>query len=184
MNKITRTKAMMLVALGALLLSGGSYFLVYKEVVKAHKEHVAIHAEYDTLIRERGHRDEVRALVADTVDVRAELAGYLVPDEPIDFLNLLEKELAQEAGVVLQVESLSKEDTGTGKLKKGEVPKDPHVQAVLLVEGQWENIYHFISLLETAPYALVVNRVNLSEEELETGYGWSGQIHMSVNTKN
>jgi len=184
MNKITRTKVTVLISLGALLLSAGVYFFMYKEVVGAHEKHMTIHAEYGTLIRERGHRDEVRALVAETEDVRTELAGYLVPDEPIDFLNLLEKELAQEAGVVFRVESLSKEGGGTEKLKKGEVPQEPHVQAVLSVEGQWENIYHFVLLLETVPYALTVNRVNISEEELETGYGWSGQIHISVNTKN
>ena len=110
MNNITRTKTLLLIALGALVVAVGIYVFMYRAVVRAYTTLVTTELEYTAVTREREQRDEVRAFVTETSEMRSELAGYLLAsDDPIDFLNLLEQ-MGQEANVLLTVESLSREE--------------------------------------------------------------------------
>ena len=183
-NSPHKTKFALLSSVGLFVGACAVYVFVYSHMVRTHDELLMARAEYDMLLEERTHHSMVRTLVTTTADTRAELTGYLVPDEPIEFLNVLEDSLAPRTGVVLGVDSLVKEERTEGSSKKGDDPNDARVRAVLSVEGSWESIYHFLLLLETSPFALSIDRVNVSEEDdLETGPGWEGQIHVYVNTR-
>lgn len=182
MSNITRTKTLLIIALGALVVAVGIYVFMYRAVVRAYTTLVTTELEYTAVTREREQRDEVRAFVTETSEMRSELAGYLLAsDDPIDFLNLLEQ-MGQEANVLLTVVSLSREEPVVAKGTNNDI-QAPQVRVALLVEGAWENIYHLLALLETMPYSLSIDRVHVTEEKTETGFVWSGQIGISVNTR-
>ncbi len=101
---------------------------------------------------------------------RRELAEYLVATEdPTPLLTSIEA-LGQDAGVSLIVGSLVRDETSTDDRTM--------LRVVLSVRGTYDRVFRLVRLLETMPYAAILDRVALSvskEDEL-----WEGQVHLRV----
>lgn len=180
MSRLTKTQGILLIAAGACCAALGAYVLLHRAIMRTHADLIQTHADYNRITLEKEHRTSIRALIAETADIRNELTGYLMPaDDPIAFLADVEAAGAK-AGVALVVESINGEAPGN---KPDAGPVRPIIRIVLFAEGGWNNLYHFATLLETMPYAITLEGFSVSETTLDTGYGWKGQIQMTVDTR-
>ena len=180
MKRITTTQK---ISFGAVLMLGlviVGYYYFYKHLHSLHLELDEVKQEIAVMDQYASNKDAAVALLEETKKNREMLVEYFVPlDNPVTFINLIES-AASESGVALKVETLGETD------EENEANEEDHknVKAVLAVNGEWREIYHFISLLENLPFATIITKVTLSEDDKADEFGqWKGQIHTVSRTK-
>ncbi len=99
---------------------------------------------------------------------RTELGQYFFKEE--DIVRLLEQleDLARHASVEMSVNVATPTDGAGRKV----------FRTGMKVEGSWQNVVYFVSLLEALPFRLELTRVNLSGGE--SGERWVGDVSMDL----
>jgi hypothetical protein len=188
MSTITTTQKVLSITTLVLIGSIGAY---YQLITTIH----SLHGKQDTLrasVYERAQQTEemqhTAQLVRETERERAELSQYLLNlNNPTPFLSLVES-LGDSSGVRLEVESLTEvasPPTASNKKKtstEATAPQGvPMVQVVITIEGRFDRVYHFLTLLEHMPYATTLTHTSLSqtpESDL-----WSGTAYLEIGTQ-
>ncbi len=100
-------------------------------------------------------------------DERELLAGAYVHDgEEAEFLELIES-LGTKTGIELKINQFDKADKA--------------LRMSLVAKGSYSRVYKFISLVESAPQRLVIDRGSIEEiASGETGSVWEGKIDFSA----
>lgn len=184
MKQYSRTTRILVVALlvflGVLALYGGLHYMI----VRHQAELVALHNHVGVVSQTQESIRSMQTLVEETTAQRNELNGYLLAvDDPAPFLELVEA-IGTDAQVELTisnvVEELGEKTVQPGKATLG--PPSVHVSVSLEASGTWSELYAFITLLETMPYAVTIAQVAL-ERDTEGGAGrWTALITVHADT--
>lgn len=178
-HSIKKTLALGVVCVASVMLFGGAYS--WLDTMRAQ-----VHGIRDELEQTRSNKDrdsQLRDMLAKTVEDRAYLTAHLLnSSEPSVFLDQIES-LKQTSGASLTVESIT--EVANTALRTGA----PHeqgvsfVRVVLTVSGVWNHVYHLIQLLETVPYAMLVDQITLEQGDDDVNE-WSGHIELLVAAAN
>jgi hypothetical protein len=116
-----------------------------------------------------------------TSHTRSLLEGRLLSvDEPLEFLALVDDVIPRIAGAPAEVKSISEEEVQTeGKSEKG----NSFVRVALSAEGDWNNLFHLLILLEHIPYAVSMDRAVLTRSDTEGEYDWEADIFLTGGAK-
>jgi hypothetical protein len=176
MKKITTTQKISFGAVLVLILTCVGYGFTLKHIKVLRQELVTIRQELVAEDKIAENKQVFISLLQNTKQSREELSGYFVPlDDPTPFLELVES-VARDAGVVMSVEKL---DMVTEDVSGAEKGKEKSVKVVLAVEGSWQEVYHFISLLEVLPYIVTITDSVFKVEMVNSTSFWKGQIHLN-----
>jgi hypothetical protein len=176
MKKITTTQKVSFVSVLVFVLIVAGYVLLYKHIDVLRGELASVKTEIRAVEILAESKQATLVLLDETRQGREELSQYFVSfEDPTPFLELVEAS-AKDAGVLLEVETLAEVASEEEKnLKK--------IKAVLVVEGGWQGIYHFISLLELMPFAVSVTQTAFTFEEKDGVGVWRGQVHLEYSAR-
>jgi len=176
MQKQLRTKQLVLMAgtLSLFLVLGYGY-AVWKifdmnRTVQALEADVQLQLSREDLGRKAG------TLLSETAQERSKLDSLLLADnEIVPFLEHIEG-IGEIADVTLDVKTVDV----IGSEEKQDVYE--WLKISVTADGSWIEVYHFLSLLEHIPLALVVDRVDLTvlKEEDKSTNMWDGRFDFRV----
>lgn len=177
MKKITTTQKISFASVLLLALMVTGYVLFYKHIDELREKLAIAKIELRAVEKIAENKQATIILLDETRQGREELSRYFVPlEDPTPFLELIESS-AKDAGVLLEVETLAEVESGEGE------ENTKKVKAVLLVEGRWQNVFHFLTLLERMPFAVTVTQTALTLDENEDSDAWKGQVHLEYSAK-
>ena len=158
----------------AIIGSGGAYWYVFSKIRTVNVESAAVTAELDLEVKRDSFLRSVKKMLQDLSAEKSEISSYFVQQNGVvDFIKEVEA-LGKLSSTVVNVNSVT-------------VQKQDDVNATeeeLLVSfraaGSWKSTYKLLSLIETMPYALTLDRVHLEQtEEVEDG-PWLLNVTMRV----
>jgi hypothetical protein len=153
-NKVLLFALLSACAAGAAV--GGMHYLVKAKQTALQSERDAVRA----LEAEESADRAVRSLVRDTEDRRAELERrFIFSAGIVDFLEELES-LATVTGAQVSIRAVD-EGEGAVALTRSKTLTHPNLTVSLTAEGTWSAVYHTLVALESLPYAVRVEQVNL-----------------------
>jgi hypothetical protein len=115
-----------------------------------------------------------------TTQTRALLKSRLLSiDEPLEFLALVDDVIPRIAGAPTEVKSISEEVTKTEEKSKKDSTETTHVRVALSAEGDWNNVFHLLLLLEHIPYAVSMDRVVLTRSDTGGDFDWEADIFLT-----
>lgn len=181
MHRLSPTAKKTLAAATLCIASVLIYVGVHALVQKNQQKLITLQVEIAQVQKQEETIRSTRNLIQETRDERNELeAQLLAREDPGTFLELLEN-LAREAGVMLEVTSLSEEGPRPGVEAPYGGVGSPAVQAVFAIDGSFAQTNHFIAMVEVMPYAVTLDRVAL--ERSKTGGAWSGVLTAHIATR-
>jgi len=178
--KITKSQKVLVFSLLVLVLAASGYVLLYQYITLLHINLDTLSVELDSVVMVVENKQSTIALLESTEEGREEMERYFVSvDDPTQFLNMID---AVAKGVGVNVEAVSVEIVDFEKINK-KFPKDlqKKTEVALSVQGEWEDVYHFISLLEFFPYAVTIDRATITHKESSEYEPWEGLIHIHTN---
>jgi Tfp pilus assembly protein PilO len=116
---------------------------------------------------------------------RAQLDGMLVDySDAVEFIEQIEK-TADQIGVKLDIGNLAEEK----KDDKASLPLIGKLDFTVNVTGSWDRVTRFALAIESLPYKITVNDLQISRTGSEIGSGkapsvWRGGLSFSVLTRN
>ena len=179
MGLFARTKSIALVSVliaGFLLVA---YGFLTQYIVKLNTSA----AELTATIQTEVERDrQLRSLERLLGELKSEESGldnrFIKPEGEVVFLELLEQ-IARDAKVGLEVASVSLQ------LDPEENRPFEWIKLAFRADGSWNQLFHFLMLLETAPYVIKLDQVGLAYEAKDAakpgaGGMWRGQFIIRV----
>lgn len=149
--------------------------LLHQKVSQTEKELSNKLAVAQEIERERFSLD---LLLEETEEKRSQLNSYFVSaEDPAQFVSLLES-AANDAGVSLEIQSLSispvSEEDAANILE--------NLDITLTAQGSWNRVVHYTSLIESLPYVVDVDQVRLNYEATtdQQPAFWRSNIRFSV----
>ncbi len=130
-----------------LFLCGYGYFFYLTQNTRAHVAELT--AETSILEAEESQASQIKQELETTDTRRSELASYFVDvTNPVPFEETIES-YGTKTNTKVNFESL-------------EVKKNPnHLDVAFAVNGSFSDLYHFLALLESAPYEFSVTHLEL-----------------------
>lgn len=102
----------------------------------------------------------IRNLMNDTKSELGQIENFFIqPAGSVEFIELVES-LAKIASIKMEIESV-----GIDIAKNKTSSSTESLRVSLKTEGSWVNNMHLLSLLESAPYKLTVDSINLQKVE-------------------
>lgn len=140
------------------LVTVGAYIFVLVETIGYTKQIAVLTQTLQDKNTESEMLTSVKHVIADTASVRKELDGYFIAKEGVvDFIQRVEK-MGAEAGVTLTFSTI---DTPVG----GGVPSSlDRLVLRLSSTGSWQQGIHFLTLMESLPYALSVTGARMTKQ--------------------
>ncbi|MEK7095368.1 MAG: hypothetical protein AAB895_03825 [Patescibacteria group bacterium] len=145
------------IALVALVVSAASYLLLYRQVVSQARESSQALAEFTLENNKKLVERELTALYADSLNARARINSFIVPEEKIVGLIEAIEKAGENSATDLEISAIN-----TEKPKEDETNGLTHINATLAVKGSWINIMRALILIENLPYSLEINNLKLS----------------------
>jgi hypothetical protein len=130
---------------------------------------------------EENNTASAQNLLDATAHTRSLLEGRLLSvDEPLEFLALVDDVIPRIAGASVEVKSISEEGLqDEEKSKKG----TSFVRVALSAEGDWNNMFHLLLLLEHIPYAVSMDRAVLTRSDTGSEHDWEADIFLTGGAK-
>lgn len=131
--------------------------------------------EVENITKKDAEQRVIKDTIKETEKERAELNSYFVSsDGVVDFIETIEA-LATDTAISVEITSVS--------IKKA--PEHSDIIELLRIsiktDGRWINMFHFLSLVETLPFDIFVERVNFSKEKDKIASRlWNGAFDISV----
>lgn len=178
--KLNRTTTLFIFFLILTVFWAVVYSFVFKEMGKTHQRIASDVAEGERIEGETRRASALKKLVDDIAPQTEKINSYYVSgDGTVSFIEMVES-LGKDAGVLATISSVS--------------DADQKLHLVVTYEGSWQNCMHFISLVQTLPYDISINRLGLNTnlEQIEFGSGkikskkgltWQGKLELDVLEK-
>ncbi|MDB5238764.1 MAG: hypothetical protein JWO00_99 [Candidatus Parcubacteria bacterium] len=148
---------MLLVSLGALVLSIGLYAYFYHDTLTLTSRAVAAR---DAAAGEGDRENQgkaIKALASTTADSRARLATLFVPaDDAVSFIQDMES-IGRTSGATVSIASIG--ENSTASAAKGSVGS---INAHITVAGPWSSVMNAVELFEVLPYKIRIDRLILN----------------------
>lgn len=146
-------------------LAGYAYFFLYVEQAGARTEAAAVEAA--TLAQQNDQFSNLNAVVRNIQDSKAALDNRLIDSSKIvNFLEAVEG-LKDTTGAAVSVQSIKEDNSKT-------VVKNLHLD--ISIEGTWEQVYRFFTLLENMPFNITLDKTTIGEAE----GSWHGTISVTA----
>lgn len=153
---MSRTKKIVAVLFILNMAIFGSYGFLFLDVKKINKNSADLVNEIESLENREDRLRSIKNLITYTKKEREQITGFFVqPAGSIDFIETVES-LGRIAGVKIEIGSVGVEAV---KSKIGSSTES--LRLALKTEGVWSDTIHFLSLLESAPFKLSFETVNL-----------------------
>jgi len=185
MKNITTTQKITLVITLVMVAALFGYVRLYTYLNEHQKKLVELEQKLDVVDVMSESQQEAKHFFTSTKTGREELTGRFVSTEdPTSFWEQIDAVVAT-AGVTVEKNTIEvdsvKEDALVAKYPK---ELQGEVRLMLSVEGEWENVYYFLKLLEQFPYVLSVLNVTMELVDRESLGGlWKGNIQVVARTK-
>lgn len=166
-------------AIVILVMTIFGFVMFYKHISSLKKELSGINKELILLDQRAKNKLATITLLDSTKESRQELYKKFVPiKDPTLFLDMLDV-VAKEVGVESYSEQVQivPNDKILPNVKEGLQQK---INVHLSVEGKWEEVFNFISLLEVFPYIITIDTITITLSESDDT--WKGQIKLHSNT--
>ncbi len=174
--KHLKTQKITVVTVCILLIFIFGYAYLHKQINELYRKLETIKVELGVMDRLAENRQTTVELLQNLSEKREELHSHFVSTEALTpFLESIES-IAEDAGVLLEVKKVNKESS------KNNIDVLKYVvDVVFVVDGGWNEFYHFISLLEMLPYTNTITNATYSMNEKDGDSAWSGQVHILCN---
>jgi hypothetical protein len=160
-----------------LLATVAFYVFLYISIQKKGETVATLRAETAALEMQESEIGRLRTNLVSTEAERGRITSYFIEeDDVVPFLETIER-YAESVGASVKFNTIA-------------IAKDPlSLNVALTAEGTFADLYRFTSLLETAPYEIVINTAKLEvlPPEIPTTKGapvlpleWNEQISLSV----
>lgn len=130
-----------------------------------------LRGDINTVLGKEQQLKSSQNIVSDTESVRRELDSYFISKGGVvDFLEKIES-FGSDANVLVEVKSVEIEAIGESKLID-------HLNIIVSAEGDWSDVFYFLNLIESQPFSISTNRMNL--EESSKGEEWRLNLDFNV----
>ena len=155
-------------ALAALNLAAyGACFYLFVEIKNIDKVVSDRFIQIESEVKRNESVRSVKNLMNDTKKEREQITQlFIQPNGTVDFIETVES-LGRMAGVKLEIESV-----GVESLKNKTASSTELFRISLKIEGSWGNAMRLLSLLETMPYKISFDGINL--EKISRGLSSDG----------
>jgi len=171
MGLFARTKSILTISLVAALCSLSVFgFLAYR-IVGINKATAELS---ENMAKEEKRNQQLRTLQDLLEELGAEEAAldgrFLSSEGLVPFIELVE-DVGRDAGVTVEVVSVGiQPESEAGASHEW-------LKVALKAEGSWAEVFHFVRMLETMPYAIKLDQAGISREQTEKGpASWQGAI--------
>jgi Tfp pilus assembly protein PilO len=174
MKSISQTTRWLIILAVLTLAVASGYFLLFAEIRNTNRNISRLAGEADIVAQQSTTLRTLQSIVEITREDRAGInTFFLTEQEIVDFLEVIEG-LREDTGASINVRSIGEGETLTNTLTK-----ELHLNVT--AEGSWEAVYHFLALLESLPYRIKLQQVQLSDSSTTTDEpSWSGVFNFSV----
>ena len=174
MNHVTTTLKLFFGALLLLLFVVGGYAFMYIQVGVLQERLSGAREEIAILKTMALKKETTEMLLKNTELEREQMLKYFVSrEDPTEFLELIESS-GRDAGITLDVNSIKVDEGGDELIK--------HIEISLSVQGEWDNVYHFIYLLEHLPYVSQITRATVTIAKNLENDVWKGIIILTCES--
>ena len=179
MKHFTKSQKVACLAIGIFLLVSVGYVFLFMHIRDLQFRLTEIKTELSIVDALEANKLETVALLDKTKEGREEISSYFVSvEDPTPFLELVEA-LGADAGVTLEVETLSIDAVEAATSTEY---KD-NMKVALLVEGPWESLYHLVWLLEHMPYVATIADATFTLGNESSESGWGGKIELLCSAR-
>lgn len=155
---MSKTKKIIIVLIIMNLVIFSSYFYLFANIKRINETVSARSIQSESEIKKDERLRSIKNLMDDTKKEREQIANLFVqPANPVDFIEMVES-LGKIANVRLEVQSV-----GIDALKNKIDSSTESFRLSLKTEGLWANTFHLLSLLESMPFKVSFDNVNLEK---------------------
>ncbi len=171
-NVRRKTKELLVIALVLNVAVVGGYIFLFIGVKEKNERISVLVNEIEAKVAEENTHSSIRAIVAQTVKQRNQLAKYsIAKEEAVSFIELLER-TGREIGVSVNITSV----------RETEIPETPvfeHLTLALTATGTWPGVVRFLGRLESLPYEAKVTQAAVSKTDTYAG-SWNISLSLSA----
>lgn len=143
----SKTVTILSICSALLLVTGLGYYFLLNQIYKIEGETEILKQEIQSFEAQNNELEGLQKNLKTTFEERDKILSVFIPEEGIvDFLELIEG-IANGENVSIETNSVSKKDSGSLSDANKEI-----VSLDLSVEGKWDNVIKFLSLLEVIPF--------------------------------
>ncbi len=137
------------------LLMVGAYYYFFHELRVTGEKISTLSNETTSLLTEETNLNSLKAVFSDTTNERQKINSYFVQsDGAVDFITIIEN-LATFANLNHETQTVNTEEENPSSANR------ERLHITFRTNGSWQNTYYFISLLESLPFQLTINQINL-----------------------
>ncbi len=171
-----RTLKILLILLVIDLFGLGAFWLGYTTINQKKEQETELRKELADQEKKVVQQASLRRALKQAEKERVALSKYFYDpgeESQIDFVAEIEALGLPTSGALVQTGSLTLSAGGT-----------PSFRGEFGVKGKWEEVYHFLRLIETFPSRLVIRRFTAqSEGSKEAGVmNWNGSMSLELNS--
>lgn len=174
----SRTVQYAIAALVFFLIAFAGYAGLFYLIRTGNEEISIMRAQVEQEVNREQRLIGFQSIIRDTELERSELDTYFIGrDGVVSFLELLESfgDTANVSVEVSTVEVVTERRVTTQNGKEVELPPPAveSLQVIVSVGGSFEEVFHYLTLLETMPFHTAINSVSIERARSE-GVAWSG----------
>lgn len=168
MNKVRNISIFSFILLViATTVYGVAFFIIRSENIEISQ----LRSDINTVLGKEQQLKSSKNIVYDTEEARAELDSYFISqDGVVDFLEKIES-FGDRANVFVEIKSVEIEPIGKSKVLD-------YLNVVVSVDGEWEDVFYLLNLIESQPLSISTNRMDLEEDK--RGEEWTLSLDFNV----
>jgi Tfp pilus assembly protein PilO len=156
MKDLSRTKKILIVCILLNVLVFGAYAFLYIDIKSKNVRVSELLTEAENDMQKDASLRAIKTSLNENKEFISQIDSYFVPKNGVpDFIDTLEK-LGKESEIALSIGSVSVEE---GK-NKNDFKDALHLHVDTI--GSWQNIYYFLSVLESLPYRIQFDQVSVT----------------------
>lgn len=176
--KSTKNKLIITATITVLLLIG--YIMIFSTISSTNKALSELDYELNKEVHTETQLKSLNDIIKDTTEERLTLDSYFIStDGVVDFINNLEI-YARSVGASPEIISVN--------IKESILPwageRFETLNLEIKIEGEWEEVFHFATLIDRMPSYVQVNRASIEnipiKEEEGSSEAWNGIFNIDV----
>lgn len=151
------------------------YYVFFSQIKEHNTETMELISEIEFTKQREQQLRNMKSTARETETDRTKLSTYFIKEESIvDFLEIIES-FEEYTGAKVRVRTIGKNDPGVYDTLE-------QLRLNLTVDGSWDEVYHFLVLIEALPYRVVVESIQLtaSARQEDSNSKWQGVTTLTV----
>lgn len=147
---------LIILAIGAFILSILVYVFVYRTVISQAKKSAELSLKVSQDSERKKHEEDLQSIYDNTSSDREKIKSFLISqDKVVNFIEEIEK-IGKDTDTDLSISSINAEDLSAKA--EGETG---YLTAIIETKGKWQNVMRAFELIENIPYSTSLNNVRL-----------------------